>query len=208
MTNNKKFDVDGYSVAITGKNVQVSEAMETYILEKLSKLERFANHILDVTVTLEIQKVTHTVSIGMKFLHFRINVQAQTEDIYSAIDNATAKLYKLIQKYKTKLQNHRHQHLAEVDLNVNVLRPRKVDEIEDINDEIEKKNLEEEEEKYKFHNVVAKESMPLKMLTQEEAIMKMELSGETFLIYKGEEDQKLKVIYRRQDNNFAEVFIE
>ncbi len=208
MANNKKFDVDGYSVAITGKNVQVSEAMENYILEKLSKLERFANHILDVTVALEIQKVTHKVSIGIKFLHFRINVQSQTEDIYSAIDMATAKLYTLIQKYKKRLQNHRHTHLAEVDLNVNVLRPRKLDSLEDINDEIEKKNLEEEEEKYKFHSVVAKESMPLKMLTQEEAIMKMELSGEYFLIYKGEEDQKLKVIYRRPDDNFAEVFVE
>ncbi len=41
--------------------------------------------------------------------------------------------------------------------------------------------------------------MSVKMLTQEEAIMKMELAGYAFLIYKSEEDQKLKVMYKRKD---------
>ena len=50
--------------------------------------------------------------------------------------------------------------------------------------------------------------MAMKMLTQEEAIMKLELAGEHFLIYKGEEDQKLKVIYKRDDNNLGIVEVE
>jgi putative sigma-54 modulation protein len=204
----KTFDVDGYSVAITGKNIQVTEAIENYVMEKLSKLERFANHILDVTVVLDIQKVTHTASISMKFLHFRINVTANTEDTYSAIDKAADKLYVLIQKYKKKLQNHRHSHLADVDLNVNVFKPRHVDDLAEINDEIEKVNLEEEKKKYKFHDVVAKEQLPLKILRQDEAIMKMELSGDIFMLYKGEEDQKIKVIYRRDDDNYGIIEVQ
>ena len=53
-----------------------------------------------------------------------------------------------------------------------------------------------------------KEIMPVKMLTQDEAVMKLELAGEPFLIYKSEEDQKLKVMYRRKDEKLGIVEIE
>jgi putative sigma-54 modulation protein len=42
-------------------------------------------------------------------------------------------------------------------------------------------------------------------LTQAEAVMHMELSGQAFMLYFSEEDQKLKVIYRHADGNFAIV---
>ena len=44
--------------------------------------------------------------------------------------------------------------------------------------------------------------------TQEEAIMKMELSEDNFLIFRSEEDTKLKVIYRRSDGNFGVIELE
>ena len=50
--------------------------------------------------------------------------------------------------------------------------------------------------------------MPLKTLTQEEAIMKMEITDDPFLIFRSEEDQKIKVIYRREDRNYGLVQIQ
>jgi putative sigma-54 modulation protein len=41
------------------------------------------------------------------------------------------------------------------------------------------------------------------MLTADEAVMKMDLSGDKFMVYKSEEDQKLKVIYRRRDGDYG-----
>ena len=69
----------------------------------------------------------------MDFYHYKINVHASTKDIYSAIDKASERLIRLVRKYKTKLQDHRGEHLADIDLKVNVLKP---NELEDINDEM------------------------------------------------------------------------
>ncbi|NGX35962.1 MAG: Ribosome-associated factor Y [Candidatus Anoxychlamydiales bacterium] len=207
MVDKSKFETEGYSIEITGKTLQVTKPMETYVLEKISKLERFTNNILEIVVTLEVQKLAHTAAIVIKFLHYRIRVHSTTVDLYAAIDGAFNKLYKLIRKYKEKLQSHRnHKDLSSVDMDVHVLEP--VNEIEDINDEIEAQNLKEELDKYKFGEIVAKDKMPIKMLTQDEAVMKLELAGEHFLIYKCQEDQKLKIIYKRDDAKLGIVEVE
>jgi putative sigma-54 modulation protein len=201
----KNFITDGYTVSIIGKNVQLTDAIKNYILEKLSKVDRFATQIIDVLVSVEVQKLTHCITITMKYSHFNINVHAQTEDLYSAIDKATEKLMNLIKKYKSKLQSHKVQNVAMTDMNVNVFN---ISDTDEINDEIEEQNIKEEEELYKFHDIVAKEIMPLKTLTIGEAIMKIELSANSFLIFKGEEDQKTKVMYRRKDENLGLVELE
>jgi len=206
MVDKTKFETEGYSLEITGKNLQVTKPMERYVLEKASKIQRFTNKVLDIVITLEVQKLAHTVAIVMKFLHYRIRVHATTVDLYTAIDGAFSKLYKLIKKYREKLQSHRNQNLTSVDMRVHVLRT--LDDISDINDEIEAENLKEDLEMYKPPEIVAKETMPIKMLTQDEAIMKLDLSGEPFLIYKSEEDQKLKVMYKRKDTKLGVVEIE
>lgn len=208
MVDKSKFETEGYSIEITGKNLQITKPMENYVLEKISKIQRFTNSVLEVVVTLEVQKLAHTVAIVMKFLHYRIQVHATTVDLYAAIDGAFHKLYKLIRKYKGKLQSHRKKDLTTIDMKVHVLSKQPIDELEEINDEIEEENLKEDIEKYKFPEIVEKDVLPVKMLTQDEAIMKLELAGDPFLIYKSEEDQKIKVMYKRKDEKLGIVEVE
>lgn len=208
MVDKSKFAAEGYTLSVMSKNVQMTDAIKNYVMEKLGKIDRFTDQVLDIVVTLEVQKLSHSAIMVMKFAHTKIKVQANTENLYAAIDKASDRLLKLIRKYKTRLQNYHFKDLSSVDLNVNVLRPKHIDDTEYVNDEIAQENLKEEIEKYKFHEVVAKENKPLKVLTQDEAIMKMELSGNAFLPYKGEEDQKLKIIYRRSDDDFGVIELE
>jgi putative sigma-54 modulation protein len=44
---------------------------------------------------------------------------------------------------------------------------------------------------------------PLKTLNTEEALMRIDLSGDQFLIFRSEEDRKLKVLYRRKDGHYG-----
>ncbi len=206
MVDKSKFKTEGFSVEVTGKNLQITDAIAKYVKEKIAKISRFSKQILDVVVTLEVQKIAHTASVVVKFSHYRIQVHATTEDLYAAIDGAFTKLYNLIKKYKEKLQDHRAQDLASIDMKVHVLKP--IDELDDINDDIEEENLKEELEKYKMPKIAEVESLPLRMLTQDEAVMRLELSGEHFLIYRCEEDQRLKVIYKRKDEQLGLVEVE
>ena len=202
-----KSDVQGYNISIIGKHFQITDAIRNYVFEKLQKIEHFADHIIDVLVTLDTQKMEHSCTIVMNFIHFHIKVSGNTDNMYSAIDKASDRIIKLVRRYKTKLQSTRGKHLSTVDLHVNVIQPLK-DDLAEINDEIVAENAHKEEEKYKLHNIVAKETIPLKTLTQGEAEMKMELSNDHFLIYRGEEDQKIKVMYRREDQNYSLVQLQ
>ena len=202
-----KFANEGYTIYVVGKHFQVTEAIRNYVFEKLARIEKIANQIIDITVTLDTQKLEHTCSIMMNFIHFHIKVGASTDNIYSAIDKAADRVVKLVRRYKTKLQSHRAKDVTTVDIHVNVIKPLQ-DDLKEINDEIVAANVIEEQERYKLHEVVAKETMPLKTLTQDEAVMKMEITDDPFIIYRAEEDQKLKVIYRREDRNYGLVQIQ
>lgn len=206
MNKSKKFEGEGYVLSVTSKNVALTAPIENYILKKIAKVDRIANHILDIEVMVEVQKMTYIVSIQMKFLHFKIKVQAMTEDMYSSIDKASERLYKLINKYKTKLQHHRVKESPNAPMLVRVLEP--VSDVDDINDQIEEENLKEEEKLYQIHEVVAEDTIPLRMLNRDEAVMRFELSGDNFLIYRSEEDRKLKVMFRRKDAKIGMIQVE
>lgn len=207
MGKSDKFANEGYTIYVVGKHFQVTEAIRNYVWEKLARIEKIADHIIDITVTLDTQKLEHTCSIHMNFIHFHVKVGASTDNIYSAIDKAADRIVKLVRRYKTKLQSHRAKDVTTVDIHVNVIKPLQ-DNLKEINDEILAENAREDEDRYKLHEVVAKETMPLKTLTQDEAVMKMEITDDAFMIYRSEEDQMLKVIYRREDRNYGLVQIQ
>jgi len=197
----------GYNISLIGKHIQITDAIKNYVWEKLDKVERLTDQIIDVSVTLDAQKLEHSCSILMNFIHYHIKVSASTDNMYSAIDKAADRLLKLIRRYKTKLQSHRFKDLSTVDIHVNVIQPL-ADNLKAINEDIEAENARREEERFKLHEVVAKETMKLKTLTQDEAVIKMEISEEPFLIYRSEENQKINVIYRRKDENYGLVQLQ
>ncbi len=207
MVKPNKFENEGYTIYILGKHIEVTDALRNYVWEKLLRIERITDQIIDVHVVLDAQKLEKTCSILMNFIRFQIKVQVGKDNMYEAIDKAVDRVVKLIRRYKTKLQSYRNKHLSTVDIHVNVIQPLK-DDLSAINDEIEAENVKKEAEKYQLHEVVSKETMPLKTLTQDEAIMKMEITSDPFMIYRSEEDQKLKVIYRREDENYGLVQIQ
>lgn len=191
-------DAQGYRLTILGRHVLITDAMKSYVTDKISKIERLHNHLMDIHVTMDIQKFDHVVDIVVKFEHFRIKVHAGSTDMYASIDKAVSRLKKLMVRWKDRIQDHHRKSLSAVDLQVNVLN-RPYDELEEINAEIEADLSREKENVFQPPRVIGKKTVPLKTMTTDEAMMKMELSGYYFIIFRGEEDQKLKVIYRRDD---------
>lgn len=201
-----EFVGEGYNIAVTGRNVMVTDSMKDYALEKISKIERFTHRIIDVVVIMEIQKIEHRVDIVLKVNHLTIKSQACTDNIYASIDKAVDKLETQLLKYKNKLQDHHAKGVAQIeDMNVNILRPTSSQEVSEVNIDIEDENRRRLLDKYSPHKIVSKEKRPLKTLTDGEALMKVDLSGDIFLVYRSEEDQKIKVIYQRKDGDFGVI---
>jgi putative sigma-54 modulation protein len=196
-----EFENEEYSIHVVGRNVAITDAMKDYAIEKMSKIERFSNRIIDVTITMDVQKLVHSCNIDVRVNHVKIRSHGEANDMYAAIDIAVDKLTRQVRRYKKKLEDHQARSIAMTDMNVNVVR-RYEDELAEINDEIEDENRRKLVEDYR-HEVVSQETKPLKTLNMEEAVMRLDLSGEHFLVYRCEEDNRLKIIYRRNDDNFG-----
>jgi putative sigma-54 modulation protein len=194
------------NVTIFGKNIEVTTPIKNYILEKVEKVEHMNQLGINMTVRLDIQKLDHNVEIIMKFSHFKIQVHATTLEMYSAIDKAFDRLKAKIRKWKGKIQDHHAKGVSVVDLHVHVLESRPT-ELQEINDQIEEENLKKRDEEYRAPKVYKQKTRSLKTLNLDEAVMKMELSKDNFLIYRSEEDLKLKVLYRRKDDSYGVIVL-
>ncbi len=195
-----------YNIAVVGRHVLVTEAMKKYATDKIHKMDRISDRIIDVTVTMDIQKLEHRLSIVMFVGNVKIKVQAITEDMYASIDLAVDKLQAKLRKYKKRIQEHQAKPLHSVDMQVNVLRA--PDPIEEVNEAIEEENQRQLESDFFPTEVVRKTSTPLKTLTFGEALMKFELSDEPFLLYRSEETQKIKVVYHLEGGEIALLELE
>lgn len=192
---------DEYNISITGRHVDVTESMKSYAEEKISKIEHFSKGIIDVHVTMDIQRQEQRVDILVQVGPFVIKTHASTNDMYKSVDFAVDKLIARLNRYKSRMQEHHNKGLSLLEMEVNVIKSG-YNELEEINDAIEEENIKAIEEDFS-HKIVDTETLPLKMLTADEAIMKMDLSGDRFMVYRSEEDQKTKVIYRRKDGHYG-----
>lgn len=200
-----EFIAEGYNITVTGRNVQITESMKDYAIEKVSKIERFVDRIIDVNITMDIQKLEHRVDMSLKLNNVKINSQAVSNDMYASIDKAAHKLETQLLKYKARINDHHAKNHHAVELNVNVFAAALETEI---NDDIENENQRSLASAFSPAQIIHKETRTLRILNVDEAILKMDLSGDRFLVYRSEEDRKLKVIYRKDDGNYGVIEVE
>lgn len=196
-----EFEAIDYRIQVTGRHVEVTDAIRDYAIEKISKLERFINRIIDVNVIIHVQKLDHHVEIVLKAGHLKITSQASSTDMYASIDKAVARLEAQLLRYKSKLQDHHAKGHAVLDMSVDVIEAPFEEEFFELNGTSEKQRV----EPFVTHRVVKKDTLPLKTLNLDEAVMKMELSRDAFMLFKNEATQKLNAIYRRDDGHYGIV---
>jgi len=184
----------GYNVMVTGRHVHVTEGMKDHAIHQISKLDHLGNRIIDVNVTMDIQKLDHKCDIMMKYGNTLIRSHAITSDMYASIDQAVGKLNRQLRKYKRRLNEHHAKKHPIEELPVTIYAAPEY--------------AEEHHEETEQHTVVSQDSEKLKILSLDEAIMKMELSERQFLVFRDEDSRQLKIIHRREDNNYGIVTLE
>lgn len=199
----EKFQNDVYDISVTGRNVLVTEAMQQYAIDKISKIDRFSNRVVDVNVVMDIQKLEHRVDLIVKVDQIVIRCSASSDNMYASIDKVVDRLKSQLSRYKRRIREHQIKGITSIEISETIVAPSGDEEIEQINDEIISENNVQLISSYAPHQIVSKETRPLKTLNYSEAVVKMELSGDSFMVFRGEEDQKIKVIYRREDGNFG-----
>lgn len=95
---------------ITGKHIEITEAIRKYAEEKTSKLPKYYNSINQVEVIIDGEQSGNTsVEILARGEHSKIFVVTETgEDIYRCIDVAVHKLERQLRRKKGKERDNKH----------------------------------------------------------------------------------------------------
>lgn len=200
MVQKTEFTKEGYTIKVFGRHVSVTDAMKSYAVEKVSKIDRFHSRVLEVIITMDVRKVLHIIDIILKVDHTKIKSHCVSDNMYASIDLAVDKLQSQLSRYKSRIKDHHAQARNVVDMRVNVFKAPDESNLDDVNDQIEEENRRRLDEKFTPPQVVSQETLPLKTLNLNEAMWHLEISGEPFMIYRSEEDRKIKVIYRRDED--------
>jgi putative sigma-54 modulation protein len=197
----ERFAHEEYPIHIVGRHIDLTEAMKSYAVDKMTaKLKRYGARVVEATITMDIQWIEHSVDFLIDVNNIKIKVSGKSDNMYASVDQAIDRLEAKLTRYLRRIHEHRAPKSPEIEMRVDIVR---ADSLADINDQIEEENLKKQDNVFTTHAVVSHEKRHLPILRQDEAVMKIELSSDIFLIYRSEEDQKLKVIYRRNDGNYG-----
>jgi putative sigma-54 modulation protein len=94
-------------VSITGHHVDVTDSLKAHVEEKISKLKRHFDNVVDVHVILTVEKLEQKAEATVQISGAKLFADDIQEDMYVAIDNMVDKLDRQIVKFKEKNQNHR-----------------------------------------------------------------------------------------------------
>jgi putative sigma-54 modulation protein len=94
------------NIQITGHQIDLTEAINTFVTEKFAKLVRHVERITDIVVVLGVEKLIQTAEATIHVPGDTIHAKADGDDVYSAVDKLIDKLDKQLKKYKEKLTAH------------------------------------------------------------------------------------------------------
>ena len=171
-------------ITFKGKHIEVTDAMRNYIEKRLNKIDRHFDHILEVIVTLSVEKNRQIVEATLQASRALIRAEEETDDMYTSIDKVADKLERQIKKYKEKYFQ----------------KPYPGTEKEGLAD---KEIDSEDSEPDKIAKIVKTKRFAIKPMSVEEAAMQMDLLGHNFFVFANDNTNKVNVLYKRRDGNFG-----
>ena len=171
-------------IIFKGKHIEVTDAMRNYIKKKLNKIERYSDHILEVIVTLSVEKSRQIIEVTLQTNRALIRAEEETDDMYTSMDKVADKLERQIKKYKEKYFQKPHPGIEKTGL---------------ANKEIDA----EDSEPDKIAKIVKTKRFAIKPMSVEEAAMQMDLLGHNFFVFANDNTNKVNVLYKRKDGNFG-----
>ena len=170
------------NITLRGDKIKITDAMKEYALEKLEKINKYLDESFNVkaNIVVKVQNYKQKVEVTIPLKNFILRAEEVQDDFYAAIDTVVDKIERQIRKNKTKLQSKKVKDYKEI-----------------VFDYIEEDNDEEDD------SIVKRKKIDVKPMSEEEAIIQMELLGHQFYLFKDAETLKPAVVYKRNDGQYG-----
>ena len=175
------------NINIRGDKIKVTDAIKSYTEEKINKLSKYFKNSKDInaSVLIKIKGKTQTIEVTIPTGQFILRAEESNDDLYCAIDFVLEKLESQIRKNKTKITN-------------------KISK--EVNTYFDYTDIEEDE--LTENKIVKRKIVSSKPMSEEEAIMQMNLLSHAFFVFKNEDTDNISILYKRKDDDYGIIDVE
>jgi putative sigma-54 modulation protein len=184
-------------LSTTFRHMEASPAVREYAEERLDKIKKyFSRDPISAHATFSVERNhNHTAEFSLT-LPNGIVLQARetTEDMYSSVDLASARIERQVRKWKEKIRTHKPHNgpsfsIRQAVLAADALEPRP--------------GAEPKPEAPKAPEVVRERTLEVRSMRLDEAVMQLNLMEKEFLVFTDVDSKAISVIYRRKDGNYG-----
>ena len=174
------------NIRITGKNIDITEAMKDYIEKRLERLEKFEGKNTEVNVVCSVEREEQIIEIQINHEGEFLRVEEKNPDLYASVDLAIDRAERQLRKEKEKrVEKNKENNLKGM-----------------ITENMKK------EEDYMEGEVTKTLVYDVKPISVEDAKMKLEEKGNMFLPFVNVDTNEVNIIYKRGDGSFGMVIPE
>lgn len=165
---------------LIGRDIDITEAMRTYAEEKLTKLDRFSDQIVDARVVMSFDDrvggAPAKVEVQLNVPNGIIRAEERAGDTYAAIDQVVDKLERQLKRFKGRMLAKREETKPE---------PEPV------------------EEGPREPAIVRTKRHVLRPMSSDDAAIQMEALGHAFYVFRNVDTDLVTVIYVRHDGDYG-----
>jgi putative sigma-54 modulation protein len=176
---------------LTGRHVEITDALREHIDKKLEKLSSYGDNITDVRVVLSVEKYRQFAEITVSGRgNTKFHSHEATDDMYVSVDKAIEKVERQLRRHMSKRRSTQR---------------RKDDSANAFEEESDEEPSEPEKmvESHGAYRVSVSDDFPPKPMSVEEALMQLETSEREFQAFVNEETDEVNVVYRQEEGGYG-----
>ena len=191
-------------IKISGRDVKVTEDIDDFARDKLTKLDRYLPNIQNVKLDIAIQKTKRGADLAIAQITLRhgrgailrsevkVNI-SDRDSVKVAINKAVDKIYRQIRRFKDKPKSKR----------VRERYAASYEEVEIAEALPELIDTTEPQLEYEEPEIVRRKDVAMTPMNEEEAIQQMELLQHDFFMFYNADTQGVNVLYRREHGGYG-----
>jgi putative sigma-54 modulation protein len=193
-------------LSTTFRHMEASQAVREYAEDRLDKIRKyFSRQPLGAHAVFSVERNhNHTAEFSLT-LPTGLAVQASetTEDMYSSIDLAVARIERQVRKWKDKIRDHKPHGDAGYSVRERELSAESLEPPPSASPSASEDRKTPTPPPAPAIKVIKEQTFTVRAMRVEDAVMQMNLLENDFLVFTDIDTKGLSVVYRRKDGNYG-----
>lgn len=173
---------------ITGKGIEITPAIRSYVESKCQKVNRFVSDVIDFSVTLSTEKHLINADFSLKTSNALFTSHGSTTDTFASINEGLDNLIKQMRRSNKKVKTHKGKGRMELG------------DMEPITDFAV---AGDDEQIDVAKQAIHREKIPIKPLSIEEAMLQLRGATDGFILFRNASTSEINLIYRKKDGSLG-----